>query len=78
MQIRKLLIFAQEVHTGTAFGTEEQQSVKHGNLCTKWCFIVINNTLHDSHALAVVFFCDESQRLICQLSSIYEQGSKCA
>lgn len=62
----------------TAFGTEEQQSVKHGNLYTKWCFIVINSTLHDSHALAVVFFGDESQRLICQLSSIYDQGSKCA
>lgn len=34
---------------------------------------VINSRLHDSYALAVVFFSDESQRVICQLSSIYEK-----
>lgn len=56
----------------TAFGTDDWQSDKQGNLYTKWCFIVINSRLHDSHALAVVFFSNKSQRLICQLSSIYE------
>lgn len=35
---------------------------------------VINSRLHDSYALAVVFFSNENQRVICQLSSIYEKG----